>query len=201
MRASIKKNKNCQPITPSNLKDKAGFTLLELLAAIAILAIVTVMAIPVLSRWQAHYRLVGATNEMVTGLKMAQGQAVIRKREIWFCGKDPHNIGCGFALRATHQWLVAMPKLGQGSIEYNEEALRQIEIHPSLKVTDCLLNDDRFQVAADGRFYRRNSGDLHIRICAPPLAGHNGTREIRAEGGVVRVTQSDASCDRWASCS
>jgi len=200
MLAHTKKKNNSQLITPSDVGSQAGFTLLEVLAAMAILAIVTVMAVPAMSRWQAHYRLVGATNEMVTGLKMAQGQAVIRKREIWFCGKHPHNIGCGYAPRATHQWLVAVPKLGQTSAKYDEEALRQIEIPPSLEVKDCLLNDNYFRVSANGRFYKGEKRDVHVRICAPPLAGHNGTREIRVEAGLVRVSQSDASCDKWASC-
>jgi len=178
----------------------AGFTLLELLAAIAILAMVTVMAIPAMGRWAAHYRLVGATNEMVAGLKMAQNQAIIRKREMWFCSKQRHRVGCGYGNKSTHEWLVAIPEWGAGSANYEEEAVRQIDIPSNLEVKDCTLNDERFKVAANGRFYSTYSDDIHIRICAPELAGHNGTREIRVEGGVVRVTQSDASCHRSASC-
>jgi len=198
-----KKNKNkCRPlITPHTLlRNNAGFTLLELLAAVAILGIVTMMAIPSMSRWVAHYRLVGSTNEMASALRMAQSQAVIRKREVWFCAKHTHQSGCGYGSKNFHQWLVAVPALGQTSTSANENVLHQIDISSSLQVRDCLLNDTTFKVAADGRFYKRESRDIHVRICSPQLEGNNGTREIRVNGALIQVSKTDASCSRWASC-
>jgi|GEM_PF-944652 len=202
MQANKKNKKNCPPITPhSNLiRSNAGFTLLELLAAVAILGIVTMMAVPSMSRWLAHYRLVGTTNEMVSLLRLAQNQAVIRKREIWVCAKHMHQAGCSSTSRTDYQWVVAAPALGQKSTSADENVLRHIDISSRLEVKNCLLNDTTFKVSANGRFYKGENRDVHIRICAPELAGNNGTREIRVNGGVVQVSKTDTSCGKWATC-
>jgi len=202
MQANKKNKKNCPPLTPnsSQIRSNAGFTLLELLATVAILGIVTMMAVPSMNRWLAHYRLVGTTNEMVSALRFAQGQAVIGKREVWVCAKHMHKSGCGYGSQNLHQWVVAVPALGKMSASADENVLRHIDIPSRLEVRNCLLNDTTFKVSANGRFYKKESRDVHVRICAPELAENNGTREIRVNGGVVQISKTDTSCNQSASC-
>jgi len=200
MQADKKKKNHCLPIPLNSTRANAGFTLLEVLAAVAILGVVTMMVVPSMGRWLAHYRLVGTTNEMVAALRLAQSQAVIRKREVWMCARHSFRPGCGDGNRNIHQWLVAVPELGAKSTSADEEVVRLVEISPSLQVRDCLLDDNRFKVSANGRFYKTEGSDVYLRICAPELAGNNGTREIRTNGGLVQVTKNDASCSQQVLC-
>jgi len=172
----------------------AGFTLLELLVVLAIVGIVTVVAVPAMGRWVAQYRLAGATNEMVAAIRLTQHQAMTRKRELWFCAQHRQRSGCGSSSKNVQRWLVAVPSLGQVSASGNEELVRQVDISPSLQVKDNLLNDTVLKVAPSGRFFKTETRDIFIRICAPQLAGREGTREISTQGAVIHVIKSDAGC-------
>jgi type IV fimbrial biogenesis protein FimT len=60
----------------------AGFTKLELLVAVSILAVCTSLAIPGFSRWLPNYRLKGAVRYLYSNLQLAKSGA-IRDRGEW----------------------------------------------------------------------------------------------------------------------
>ena len=59
----------------------AGFTLMELLMGIAVLAILTTLAVPAFNQFVQSNRLAGQTNEMVAALQYARSEAL--KRGSW----------------------------------------------------------------------------------------------------------------------
>jgi prepilin-type N-terminal cleavage/methylation domain-containing protein len=61
---------------------KAGFTKLELLVVMSILAISASLAVPAFSRWLPNYRLKGAVRELYSNLQFAKSGA-IRDRGEW----------------------------------------------------------------------------------------------------------------------
>lgn len=60
----------------------AGFTKVELLVVISILAISTSFAMPAFSRWLPNYRLKGAVRDLYSNLQLAKS-AAIRDRGEW----------------------------------------------------------------------------------------------------------------------
>lgn len=58
-----------------------GFTLLELLVVLLLLALVYAMAVPMFSAGLPGTELKGATRQLAAGLRQARGQAIKRKEE------------------------------------------------------------------------------------------------------------------------
>ncbi|MBN1625938.1 MAG: prepilin-type N-terminal cleavage/methylation domain-containing protein [Deltaproteobacteria bacterium] len=58
------------------IKDRAGFTLIEMFVAMAILAIVAGFAIPAFSMWLPNYRLKSAAREVFSNMQLAKLEAV-----------------------------------------------------------------------------------------------------------------------------
>jgi len=71
----------------------AGFTLVELLIAITILVILTVVAVPSLTRMVHKNRIIGTANEIVAVGRFAQNEAIIRKQRIILLMEEsnPHH--------------------------------------------------------------------------------------------------------------
>ena len=64
------------------LRGNAGFTKIELLVAMSIVAISTSLAMPAFSRWLPNYRLKGAVRDLYSNLQYAKSGA-IRDRGEW----------------------------------------------------------------------------------------------------------------------
>ena len=62
-----------------------GVTLLELMIALTVLAIVTTMAVPSFTRLIENNRLVGRTNDLVTALALARSEAMKRSLNVSLC--------------------------------------------------------------------------------------------------------------------
>ena len=62
----------------------AGFTLTELLIGLAIMALLTVLALPSYTLWIADAQIRAAAESIVTGLRYAQGEAVKQNKQVAF---------------------------------------------------------------------------------------------------------------------
>ena len=69
-------------------KRESGFTLLEVVAAIGILAILTAVAIPTFSSWLPNYRLKSAARDLYSDMQMAKLGA-IKNNTNWAVVFDP----------------------------------------------------------------------------------------------------------------
>lgn len=76
------------------MKNQRGFTLMELLLAIAILAIVTTAALPSLNQFILTNRLSGQANELVTALQFSRSEALKRGVEVRLCSSSD-GAACG----------------------------------------------------------------------------------------------------------
>ena len=68
---------------PSKLKaSSSGFTLIELMVTIAVLAIIASIATPSISNQLANQRVKSTTATLVNALKEAKAESLIRRQEI-----------------------------------------------------------------------------------------------------------------------
>lgn len=68
-------------VTPLALRSVAGFTLLELLVVLALMAMIYGLAAPMISAGMPGTELKGATRQLAAGLRKARSLAVTQKQE------------------------------------------------------------------------------------------------------------------------
>jgi type IV fimbrial biogenesis protein FimT len=112
---------------------QSGLTLIELMIAIAILAIIAGIAVPELRSIVINSRLTTQTNEVVAALNYARSEAIKRGADVVLCATDGANLGNGWFVNAggacnAAQALVRHEALSEVfvdlTVESNRAALR-----------------------------------------------------------------------------
>lgn len=66
----------------SNTQGTKGFSLIELLIALAVISIAMAVSVPSFRVWVDNFRLIGAANGVMDGLQRARSEAVRRNRNV-----------------------------------------------------------------------------------------------------------------------
>ncbi len=80
-------------------RDDSGFTLVELMVTIAVLAILLAIGIPAFASLIASNRLTSATNELIASLQTARTEALRRNARVTLCPAAPSATACSGAWR------------------------------------------------------------------------------------------------------
>ena len=142
------------------MPDNRGFTLIELVVAVAVLSILTTIAIPGFSRLIESTRLTSATNSLSAALQVARSEAVNRNAGVQVCpGNDPTDCSQSWALgwqvtlasdnSVLREWeappndLTLAQTGGSAAVQYrgNGQATSTAEI--KLRSTSCTGTDAR----------------------------------------------------------
>ena len=67
-----------------SLRAQSGFTLVELLVALSIAALLLVLAVPVYTTWVADTQLLSSAQSVAEGVKVAQAEAIKRNTNVEF---------------------------------------------------------------------------------------------------------------------
>ncbi len=164
-----------------------GFSLIELLAATAVLAILGAMAIPSFESLVNRNRLANASNEMLAFLGTARLEAVARYARVDLCRSDDGE-HCAADATLTRGWMASR----QDGAER-----RVIAATPMRFAVDMQLN----QAAGNWRGYgpdgrMRTGGPTasvgRVRLCIPVARPHDNIRDvtIRASGRVEVIASS-----------
>lgn len=62
-----------------------GFTIVEMMIAITVIAVLTALAIPSLTQFLARNELAGTTNALISGISLARSEAITRSNRVAIC--------------------------------------------------------------------------------------------------------------------
>ena len=107
-----------------------GFTLLELIIIIAILAITVAIAAPGLSTMIANNRISSSASDFASALQLAKAEAVARLNPVIVCKKNAASNGCIADGDWSQGWIVFSDDNGNGGVNAPDEAV--LLIHEAL---------------------------------------------------------------------
>jgi len=102
-----------------------GFTLLELMVTVAVLAIITALALPSFTNLISSSRLTSSANEMVALLQSARTAAISNRASSVVC---PSTDGVNCAASLGSRWIARMTKNGVSTV------LRDSSLHPTIVI-------------------------------------------------------------------
>lgn len=170
-------------------KRSAGFTLMELMIAIAVLAVLLSLAWPSFTTALATNRLAVASNSMIAGVNLARSEGVRSKRAGGLCPSADGAV-CGNDWSAG--WLVWNDANQDGAKGADEPAIRYFQGNPAqLSVTatavlPVIVFDRRGRMTAPNANAQFNARAVH---CAAGAAG--GQRNLTiTRAGQVRIQKA-----------
>ncbi len=186
-----------------------GFSLIELLIVVALLAIVAAMAMPSLQGFVASNRLTAESNELLAGINLARSEAVRTQRRVILCrvassaGRVTLTASSGCVTTADgaawQGWAVFVDSDSDGSFDTGEPMLRS----QAITAASLVFASDAVLGAAGNRIVFRPDGlaravdavalqAAQITVCdsSGALAANNGRNVVLLSGSRVAVTRA-----------
>ncbi|MBW2650372.1 MAG: GspH/FimT family pseudopilin [Deltaproteobacteria bacterium] len=146
-----------------------GFTLIELMIVIAIIAILAGIAAPNFQTYMAQRRLNGAARQVMTNLMEARSKAVSFNQKVKVFFKSDQE--------KVHEYEIWNDADGNGTVADNEGDDIELDIHPD-------YHDVTFSASADPVFQARGTA-MGSTIT---LTNSSGTREVSVStAGRVKI--------------
>ena len=151
-------------LAPSRAKEIAGFSLIELMVTLAVLAILVAIATPSFTAIINSNRLTGNANELLASLQLARSDAVTRNTSVRLC-RSVDSATCVTATNATWAgWITVVEATGV-VLRVNTVKV-PIQVSASPAISD---NTDRIVFRPDGKA-RDAAGALllaQMAVCIP----------------------------------
>lgn len=172
----------------------AGFTLMELLAVLSIVAILAAIGAPALQNLLMDMRMTTRVNEFVSHLHLARGAAIHRQQRIALCPSSDQTT-CAKVPQWQHGWIVFADKNGNRIHENEEEVLRvQDQQHESLAIKSGSHSPIVFQPEG-------TSGGTNGTITFCDTRGASKARAVvLSNGGRVRLAYKQPGTGKPLSC-
>lgn len=171
-----------------------GFTLLELMAAIAVLGILLGIGVPAFREMLAANRMTSVANEMVTAFTVARSEARTRGIPVTVCAATAAMDGCEDTPQWNDGWIVFTDDFGTaGVVDDDDELLQAFPAPPTgYSVTAVQPNTLSFV-----RFMRSGAPDppmtaRRLKLTRPHCTGLKA-REISL-GNTGRVASAKVTC-------
>lgn len=169
-----------------------GFTLVELIVTVSVLAILTTIAVPSFSSLLNSNRLTGAANDLVGGLQAARLEAVRRNQVVTFC-KSADNATC--AGNGSGSWAGWIVLATDGTLLQSGILKEPVEFRPS-----SAISSNRIVFRPDG--FARAPGattmlSASFGICIPTTRPEENMRTVRIMAGSrisVEREDQDGEC-------
>ena len=103
------------------MKQHSGFTLVELMITLALVAILATIGVPNFMNFIVNNRLAAQTNELVSALNLARSEAIKRNTRVTVC-RSNNGTGCGGTW--NNGWIVFVDGGTGASVDAGDEVLR-----------------------------------------------------------------------------
>lgn len=168
-----------------------GFTLLELLVAIAVLAVLTALAVPAGRALQGRALVAAESLQLLTLLRLARTRAVLAGTDAVLCPLRAGDDGPACAVARGEGWLAFSDHDGDRDFDAGDTVLRMAaSAGPALDVTT------RSGAPFTGRIVYRADGTVStpttLQLCVGPE--RPGRRLIISMTGRVRTTREGLTC-------
>ncbi|MDD2892711.1 MAG: GspH/FimT family pseudopilin [Halothiobacillaceae bacterium] len=169
------------------IKHEQGYTLLELMMTIAILAILIAVGIPSFQAFIASTQLTTQTNNILTALSITRTQAIKNNTRATLCTSD-NGIQC--TSTPWHDgWLIYVDSNQNSALDLGEEITTHGQPTNALEIRGNTNVAHRISYRADGSLFSMVGT---IRICKASTAIQENARNIIINHfGRARTTRAD----------
>lgn len=165
-----------------------GYTAVELLVTIAILIIVTAVAVPGFRDFVQNNRAAADSNALVTAFHLARNEAVTRAQPITICA-SANGTSCGGSVNWTSGWLVFTDaNAPTGTVNGTDRILR---VFPAVS-QDSLLMGNATAVTYRPNGFLNGAAVVNFSLTVPDCTGDNNRAiSINLQG---RAALSHTAC-------
>lgn len=150
----------------------SGFTLIEMLVAIAIGTILMTLAVPGFQALIANNRLSGQTNELMTALGMARSEAIRKGHLVTMC-KSSDGSTCASSGDWTAGWIVFADEDGDQTLDVGEVVM---DTHSGSSAGIVIKGSSGVASKISFRPDGRVSSDGTLRVCSDSSAIKDSNR-------------------------
>lgn len=136
-----------------------GMTVIELMIALAVVAILATVGVPAMARFMAENRVVAKTNLMISHIQFARHSAVTRRAHVVACPSHDQRT-CSGGNRWDRGWIIFIDRDNDHAPDSPEDVLRVVAPEKDLLLHSAGRHRVRFQPM--GTAYGTN---LTIRVC------------------------------------
>jgi type IV fimbrial biogenesis protein FimT len=115
-----------------NVLDIAGFTLIEFVLVLSLIAVLITLAIPTYQKWIAQHRAMTQVNRLVTAIQFARSEAVKRHVVVTVC---PSSNGQNCTEKWRDGWIIFTDAKATGKFKSGDQILR---VYNAISASDQL---------------------------------------------------------------
>jgi type IV fimbrial biogenesis protein FimT len=181
-------------------RQRRGFTLIELMVTVAVLAIVLTVAVPSFANLVNGNRLTAQANDLLAAVEYAKTEAVKNNATVTFCHSSD-GISCSVAPAGGWQgWLIGMSAAPTGITAGSVIRAGIVEsAQLVIRATDSLTDsDDEIRITPQGLLRTNNRLPMvaTLRVCNPTTSSNPNSRnvQIRSGGQLSVISEQHAGC-------
>ena len=112
-----------------------GFTLVEMMVTVAIVAIMLALAAPAMQQFVTQKAVSTSADELVSALRFARSEALKRSSPVSICAsKDAAGSGCATSNDLTNGWIIFADRDGNGAYDSGTDELLRVRQNLSKQV-------------------------------------------------------------------
>lgn len=182
-----------RPLTPTARTARSGLALIELLAALALAALLLRLALPAYENWIASLQVMQEAQHLAASMNWARAEAIKRGVRVNIC-KSSTGSQCTPGSLWHGGWIMHVDADASGQLESASDLIRAREpLAPGVTVSANRPVADYVSYTSYGHA-RMLSGALQIGTLTVCVRGQAAMNVVLSAGGRARIAKSGAIC-------